>query len=116
PLWSLIGADERLARADADPNAEAAARAFLTLPCDQVPYGESGANCPLGMVLLRHRRAKHRQDCIADRLLDASAEELELFRDPDEAWLEDPLRLFRVERVSGVVVEPGHLGKERAQE
>ena len=69
---------ERLTRRDADPDVEVERVVALVQRRDRVARCERGADGPLGVVLVRRRRAEHRDDGVADELLDGAAVPLEL--------------------------------------
>jgi hypothetical protein len=69
---------ERLTRRHADPHMEVERVVALVERRDRVARRERGTDGPLRVVLVRRRRAEHRDDGVADELLDGAAVALEL--------------------------------------
>jgi hypothetical protein len=70
--------DERLTRGHADPDVKVECVVAVVERGDRVARSERRAHRPLGVVLVRNRRAVHGHDGVADELLDGPAVPLEL--------------------------------------
>ena len=70
---------------------------MLTLLRDPVADREGSAHRPLGIVLVRDRRAEQRHDGVANELLDSAAEPLELRAEPFVVGREQRAHVLRVE-------------------
>ena len=89
---SRVERDERLARRDPDPQLEL----FLER---ELANRERCADGPLGVVLVRDRRAEQRHHGVADELLDRAAVALELRADALVVRAEHRLDVLGVERL-----------------
>ena len=78
---------------------------------DPVPDRERGANGPLGIVLVRGRRAEERHHRVADELLDRPAAPLELGAQPRVVRLEHGAHVLGVELL-GPRGEADEVGEE----
>ena len=70
--------DDRLARVDADAHLERERRVLLVQLLDRLEDAKPRADGPLGVVLVRDRRAEHRHHGVADELLDRPSVQLDL--------------------------------------
>jgi hypothetical protein len=110
------GTRQHLAGVHADPQVEVDARGerLVDLP-HRVLHAEPGADRPLGVVLVRHRRAEDRHDVVADVLVDGPAVALDLLAEPHERSVDERLHVLGVHPlgdrgVAGQVGEQdGHL-------
>ena len=73
PLVRRIQRDGRFAGEDAGAGSERRDADLFSQGLDRLGQLERGPHGPLGVVLVRHRRAPHRHDRIADELLDHAA-------------------------------------------
>ena len=64
---------------------------------DLLGDGESSPDGPLGVVLVRDRRAEQRQHAVAGQILHRAAETLDGVDDPGDGLAHDQADLFRVE-------------------
>jgi hypothetical protein len=65
--------DDRLSCVHPDAHLERQIRIGLVQLRDRVEDGEPAADCPFGIILMRHRRTESGHDRIADELLDRAA-------------------------------------------
>ncbi len=65
----------------------------------EVADRERSADCALGVVLVRRRRAEERHDRVADELLDGAAVALELRADALVVGAQDRLDVLRIHRL-----------------
>jgi hypothetical protein len=87
-LGVRVERDQCLSGRDPDPD--------LTLSGELVADGQRGPDCPLGVVLVRDRRPKHRHDRVADELLHRAAVALEHRSEVAVIRLKKPSHLLRV--------------------
>jgi hypothetical protein len=81
-LRPRLESHHRLARVDSDPHLERERGVCRVQLLDRLEQAKTGPHRPLGVVLVRDRRAEHRHHGVADELLDRAAEPLELLPQP----------------------------------
>ena len=74
-------------------------------------HGQAGTHAPLGVVLVRHRRAEQRQDAVAQDLVDPAAVQVDVGHQPLEAPVDEPLHLLGIAPL-GQSREPDHVGEQ----
>ncbi len=99
PVHRHVGLDERLARVDADADAELAQAVLLAALQHGIPDRERGAHGSLGVVLVRHRDAPDRHDAVADVLLDRAADPLDLAVQEGVVGVEQPSHVLGIAAV-----------------
>ena len=93
------------------PSGRAAAALVVEHPADRALHAQRGADRPLGVVLVRDRRAEDRHDPVAGELVDVPAEGLDRAGQRGQHPVGDRADPFRVE-----VLRPGGEVGEVAEE
>ena len=88
---------ERLAGVHGDADLQVELRVRFVDRAHSLPHRERGANCTLGVVTERRRRAEQPHDRVADELLDDTAERLDLSSDGVVVRPEQRLHVLGVE-------------------
>ena len=105
-------ADEHLTGVDADPQLDVVDRRLLgDEPSQRRVHLQPGAHRPLGVVLVGDRGAEQRHDRVAEHLVDAPAEALDVGDQAFERGVDEPLHLLRVAEL-GERRETDHVGEQ----
>ena len=91
-------AHQHLARVDPDPHADVDAQLGRGQR-ERLLHPQGGAHGALSVVLVRGGRTEQRHDGVADDLVDAAAEGVDLGHEPPEAVVDQVLHLLRIPRL-----------------